>query len=132
MTALAKEYSVKLLISTVAYNRMVPPFRAKDNSYGLCKEIYQNREFEKAKVCLEDALDSDLQPHRATKTSNAIVREIANTGLAPLIDTDEAIVDAALDRIPGFDLFSDHCHLNNKGKTILIELFYEKINEILN
>ncbi len=129
---LAKGRNIKLLISTVAYNRMVPPFKAKDNSYGFCKKFYDCGYFQKAKTCLENTLDSDLEPHRASETSNAIIREIADNYLIPLVDVDAAIVNASENRIPGFDLFNDHCHLNNKGNAMLIDVFYEKIRKLLN
>lgn len=132
MIGLAKDHKIKLLISTVAYNRMVPPFARIDNSYELCRNNYEDGEPRQAKACFENALDSDLQPHRATEQSNAIIREISKTYSIPLIDVDAAIVNAAKDKIPGFDLFNDHCHLNSNGNLILIEAFYKKIKEVLN
>jgi hypothetical protein len=127
---IAHRHDVPMIIATVAYNRMSPPFkRPPDDTYDNCLTMFKNGLYPAAAGCLEKALDADLQPHRATKTSNDIVKEIAIAEGIPLADVDARIVSVAPNGIPGFELFNDHCHLNERGKEILQDVFYETIQK---
>ncbi len=123
MIDIARKNNKKIIVSTVAYNRMVPPFKPKDDSYEAC--FLNTSEYENE--CLSDALDSDLQPHRATKTSNQIVKKVAERYDVSLIDFDNIIINASQNNVVGHDLFADHSHLNPSGNRILQEEFYKAI-----
>ena len=82
----------------------------------MCQHKYP---FLEQKLCFEKELDNDLQPHRATEASNQIIKVLGLKNNVPMIDLDKEIVDHANNNIPGFDLFIDHCHLNNKGNQII-------------
>lgn len=131
---IAKDNRFPIIISTVAYNRMVPPFKAADNNaYNLCGVLYRNGDFKAAKACFDDVLDADLQPHRANKTTNNIVKELSKEYGISLADVDMKIVSIAKNGIPGNDLFEDHCHFNLFGNEILQEVLFEVIknNQLL-
>ncbi len=127
MILLAKQNSIPLIISTVAYNRMIPPFKPKNNLYDSCLEELNDSKFEDVLTCLSDALDLDLQPHRASKTSNEIVMQLAKQYNIPLADVDAKIISIAKNGIPGNDIFFDHCHLNDNGSEIMEDVFFETI-----
>jgi lysophospholipase L1-like esterase len=129
MLKIARSNNIGIVISTVAYNRMSPPFSPKDDSYALCLSLYKRGLFDKASPCFAEALDADLQPRRATETTNGIIREIASDYAIPLADIDRRIVAIAKNKIPGFDLLQDHCHLNSEGNKVLQEVFYETIKD---
>jgi len=133
MIKLAKNNNIDIIISTVAYNRMRYPFNTPDNSYELCEEFLTSKRFSEALDCLSKALDSDLQPHRASETSNKIIKKVSRRYKIPLADVDKEIVKVSKYNIPGFDLFDDHCHLNYKGNYVLQTVFYKTVidNELL-
>jgi hypothetical protein len=124
MISLAGKNHIKMAISTVAYNRVFSPFKDQTMNSKKGLELYGKGKYNEALVFLEAGLDGDLQPHRASRITNAIVRNISERTKTPLVDVDKAICLAAEHGIPGQDLFTDHCHLNEKGNIILQELFY--------
>nr|AQS32419.1 hypothetical protein [uncultured archaeon] len=129
MIKLAKEKNVDVIISTVAYNRMIPPFKPADSYYNFCDSLFKQKKFDEALVCFDQALDSDLQPHRASKTSNEIIKNISKTYKIPLADVDQKIVKSSKYNIPGLDLFYDTTHLNYDGNKILLDVFYGAITD---
>lgn len=129
MITLAKNKNIAMVISTVAYNRMQPPFKAPDRAYQLCEALYKQEKYDQALTCFDDALDADLQPHRASTTSNRIVREIAQIYNIPLAEVDAKIIRESKNHVPGWDLFYDHCHLGDKGNEFLQEVLFETIRK---
>lgn len=129
MAAIAAKNDILLIISTVAYNRMVPPRIAADSSYYECIKLYEDWKWEEALECFEQALEKSKQPFRATETTNAIIREIAAEENIPLVDLDSMIKDNAKNGIPGFGLFNDNCHLNERGNQLLLDAVYRKLKE---
>jgi lysophospholipase L1-like esterase len=123
----AKNNNIKIIISTVAYNRMIPPFKQKDDSYSSCSKLIKASKFKKALACLNKALDADLQPFRASETSNKIIKMLAKNYKVQLIDTDKKIVNMAANGIPGNTFFYDHCHLHPNNT--LQNIFYQAIKE---
>ena len=129
MVKLAKNNKIDMLISTVTYNRRQPPFKAADDSYAVCDALHNQMDYQKALACFNDSLDADLQPHRATKTSNTIVSDVAERFDVPLLDVDARIIEESQHHIPGFDLFYDHCHLGDEGNMMLQDVFFEGIRQ---
>jgi len=132
MLSLAKSAGVPVILGTVAYNRRMVPFsEAPGNPYHEGEKLLKEGRFVEAKALLERGLDEDLSPHRATETSNRIVRELAGRFGARLLDVDAEIVRLAPHGIPGPELFDDHCHLNHKwGNRVLQRLFASSILEL--
>lgn len=126
MATLAAETGVPLLFSTVAYNRLAPPFQPDGDGFNRCLyHLDRAREPEALRRCTEEAIEDGLHPIRATEATNAIVRRVAQRRGIPLVDVDARIVAASRDGIPDFDLFDDHCHLNERGNAILQDALFE-------
>lgn len=125
MIALANKENINFIVSTVAYNRLYPVFNKE--AYEKCKDYYEAQEFDKAKECFEHVVDISPAPHRATRTSNRIIKEIAENYEVPIVKVDDIIIKNAAHGIPGPDLFSDHCHLNDSGNKILQETLFAAI-----
>ena len=77
----------------------------RKDSYQDCITLLSEGKFSEAKECLETGLDNDLQPHRATRRTNQIVKDIAAFYQIPLADVDKEIVAKAKNQIPRIDLF---------------------------
>lgn len=127
MIDMARNRKVKIAVSIVAYNRMAAPAKSADSYYLNGMALYDRGDFSAAKPLLEAGIDADLEPHRASETTNAIIKKISVIRNVPLIDVDRDITSASKDGIPGFDLFSDHCHLNEAGRLLLLDAFHKAI-----
>jgi len=127
MIKMSKTRKIPIIISTVAYNRLIPPNNAISDNYKICSKYLREKNFTVLKTCLEKALDEDLQPHRATTTSNQIIRNLAKTYHLPLADIDAVIVNHSDKGIPGNNIFVDYCHLKPRGNYLLLEALFELI-----
>lgn len=121
---------------TVSANLEAPPVIYKSELYDLSKLppeplaahqkgmalLSQGRRSE-ARPYLIEAFSSSPRPMRATPKINEIIREVAAEHRIPLADVEQAVMDKSPDGIPGYDLFWDHCHLNERGQDILQEVF---------
>lgn len=132
MVALAKQRGVPVILGTVAYNRRLAPFSAGEgNEWKEGEQLFARGKFGEAKRAFELGLDHDESPHRASETTNRIVREVAAATGASLLDIDAEIVKLAPHGIPGPELFDDHCHLNRRpGNVMLQRLFAARILEL--
>lgn len=129
MIKLAKNHKVPLIISTLAYNRLIPPHKPPNDSYRQCGRFLQLNQFDELKKCLETALDEDMQPHRASETSNRIIKELAALYDVPLADVDKRIVEHSDKGIPGPNMFTDYCHLVPRGRYLLLKEVFRVIQE---
>lgn len=156
MIKMAKNDSIKLIISTVAYNQLgKPPFysltygnyedfkknispgkieewlnkETKDPfiEYAIGEFLYQQGKFSEARAHFEKAYVLDSQPHRANSITNNIVKDLARQYKIPLADVEAKVMENSKGGIPSPDLFSDHCHLNHKGREILLNEFFDVI-----
>jgi len=80
-----------------------------------------------ARPYLIEAFSSSPRPMRATPRINQIIREVAAEHRVPLADVERLVIDASPDGIPGYALFGDHCHLNDRGNDILQEAFAARL-----
>ncbi|MCB4792492.1 MAG: SGNH/GDSL hydrolase family protein [Elusimicrobia bacterium] len=131
MIFLARKKHIKMAISTVAYNRLNEPFKKKGADFEKGIELYNKGKYNEALNLLEVGLDADLRPHRASRTTNSIIKKISKNTKTPLVDVDSAVCLAAGHGIPGKDIFAknDHCHLNEKGNSILQEMIFQTIKD---
>ena len=156
MIRMAKNKSIKLILSTVAYDQLViPPFYSLSYGryenfkkadpykqiekwidkntedpfieYAIGEFFYQHKNFYEAKRHLERAFVLDAQPHRANKITNNIVRKLAKQYEIPLAEVEAKASENSVGGILSLDLFNDHCHLNQRGQKILLDEFYEVI-----
>lgn len=160
MIKMAKNNSIKMVISTVAYNQLgAPPFysltygnyedfkknvshdkleewlgkETKDPfvEYAIGEFLYQRKEFSEAEKHFEKAYILDSQPHRANSVTNSIVKSLARQYEISLADIEARVMENSEGGIPSPDLFSDHCHLNDKGREILLDEIFNAIDRTL-
>lgn len=136
MVSLAHNSNIPVILSTVAYNRRAEPWHVNNNSpylndFNKCNNLYAENKYNEAKICYESIISNDTFPVRSTNTQNEIVKEVAFITNTPLSDIDAKIVSSSPHQIPGYDLFNDHCHLNDKGNELLQETIAETIVKFL-
>lgn len=129
ITRTAEGRGVPMVLATVAYNRRAAPFKPSGNDFFACGNLRLAEEFERFRECVDDAIDAGLHPIRATKTTNAIVARVAERRGLPLVDVDGLVVSESRNGIPGFGLFEDHCHLNDRGNELLQNALADAVAE---
>jgi hypothetical protein len=68
--------------------------------------------------------------HQASDTENGIIRDLAKEYDVDLVDIEAAISKAEPHGVPGETLFSDLCHVNDKGRSILIREYEIEIRRL--
>lgn len=160
MMNMSEKKGVKVMISTVAYNQIdIAPFysQAYKGNYDRFKQefdckltkytkqdshdpfveyakgecLYSKGDLDNARICLERAFVLDAQPHRANAVINNIIKNLARRHRITLIDAEKTVLENSKGGVVSLDLLSDHCHLNSKGKEIILDEFYNKIAEYL-
>jgi tetratricopeptide (TPR) repeat protein len=84
-----------------------------------------------ARAVFERARDYDALRFRADTTLNSIIRKVAGTSRAQLIDAEKHFADASPDGIPGEELLWEHVHFNFDGNYQLAKLFADSVVEAL-
>jgi lysophospholipase L1-like esterase len=69
-----------------------------------------------------------VMSNRAPSAVNQIVREVAASEHALLLDSEKLIQESSY-LAPGFDWFDDHCHPNLWGQQVIAEAFYDLIRD---
>lgn len=160
IVTLARQRGVPVLLGTVAYNYMFPPTHVIEPGAEFDEVIdmlaetsandvaarfphdpiaeYAIGRFEvsrgnalQAREWIDRSFLHDARPHRADARINAIIRRVAERNDAPLVDVHAAIIAAAPNGVPGIELLSDNCHLNDAGNQILLASFAAAIAERL-
>jgi tetratricopeptide (TPR) repeat protein len=80
-----------------------------------------------AHAAFQRAMEEDVCPLRAFPEMNDIVREVAQSTGAPLVDFDAYVQGRAEDGIPGARQFLDHVHLNMDGYRELAMLLVDEL-----
>lgn len=100
---------------------------------------YFEKDYGEAKRLMLESLKNDCSPHRSTPRTNSIVRKVARGNGIPIVD----VVSLIEGRSPfgisygrtqnareeRWGLFFDHCHLNNIGRTMVMNLYADEIIE---
>ncbi len=74
------------------------------------------------------AKDLDWFPLRATSQYNDMIRRQARERDLVLLDAERIIQGAAVDGIPGWDMFFDACHLRPQGHRLIAQSLCEIIS----
>ena len=82
---------------------------------------------EDAKAAFRRALEEDVCPLRSFPEMNDVVREVAASTGAPLVDFAAHVESRAEDGIPGAEQFLDHVHLNLDGYRDLALLLVDEM-----
>jgi len=86
-------------------------------------------EYREARVAYLKAKDLDLLRFRAPEAMNEIIRELAGTYGAVLVETQRAFEQASPKQIIGGDLILEHLHPNAEGYFVLADAFYDALAE---
>jgi tetratricopeptide (TPR) repeat protein len=112
-----------------------PPFRsvsspARPPADRVFQEAQRARERgnrTEARRLFEQARDLDALRFRAPGEFNTIIRTVAGETGAHYVPIDEAFAAAAVDGIPGSELFWEHLHPNEKGYHLMGRVFFEAL-----
>ncbi|MAE68868.1 MAG: hypothetical protein CME06_00205 [Gemmatimonadetes bacterium] len=154
IVALTRAARVPLILGTLAYSYEHPPHRALtydayERAAELSARVLGERldadsgnafllyawgrhpraagDLAEARRFIDEAFLHDREPRRADPRINRIVREMAGRYELPVADVGSAVAATAAGRMPGNELFDEHCHLNTRGNEILIRTFAERI-----
>ena len=75
------------------------------------------------------AKDYDICPLRLTEQMDSIQRELAAKHGIPLVDARQAIEQASVDKIPGYEMYVDHVHPSIHGHQIIASAIVEKLSQ---
>jgi lysophospholipase L1-like esterase len=128
---LAREQGTDVILSTVAYNRRIPPLPPLGTTLppDAGAAAYARGDFAAARREWEARLDADPDPHRADNRINAIIRKVASDLGVPLLDTDKEIAVVSPHGIPAAPMMGDHCHLSIPGYRVFERLVAQQIEQ---
>lgn len=120
--------NIAVSLGTVATNLRHPYLSGPDGKKFLEVEaLIERGEPEKAIALSRDILKSAVGRHQASEIENSIIRELAKMYEVGLADVEGQITLYEPRHFPGEHLFSDHCHLNDRGNLILLQTFVSTI-----
>ncbi len=124
------ERDVPVIISTVASNFWKPQLHHSllDTTQEI-QGLYEAGKYE-AGMTLARATLVRTPRHQASDTENGIIRIVAEQHSLPLVDGEKLIMEAEPHGVPGETLLSDHCHLTNTGRDIVMRAFEQEIRRI--
>ncbi len=135
MHELASERGVPLLTTLPVSNLAdLPPLIGADHrlaedadaAFARGQALLQAGDAAAARAALEQARDTDLFPHRATRRLLDVLLEEARLP----VRVDLAFDAASTRGIPGFDLLADHCHPNLKGQRLMAITVADAIEDL--
>jgi hypothetical protein len=157
--AMARDAGVPLVWGTVSANlalapkiydsTMYPPAEVPQEPWREYKkgiDLLTQSRFDEARAAFQKSIDDSPRPFRATTEINEVLRATAAELSVPLADVERRVIERAPHGIPGIDcpkgpefdkyrkldgLFTDHCHLNQRGKRILLDAFAQVLVEEL-
>ncbi|MBN1900238.1 tetratricopeptide repeat protein [Candidatus Sumerlaeota bacterium] len=100
-----------------------------DLHYRLGNRLYQKGDVEKARDHFILARDMDCLRFRTDSGINRVIRDIASSGNAILVDAEKEIARSAQNHIPGDDLFYDHVHFNFSGNYRMARMLANAVEE---
>lgn len=86
-------------------------------------------QFEQAKAFFERARDFDLLRFRAPSASNEVIRKVAQTHGAHLVDVEARLNSQSEHGIVGRNFMLEHLHLNVQGYFLLADTFYQSLKQ---
>ena len=131
MVEMCRNADVPMIIGSVPSNYVRPELRSEDwERYQEVTRLFEagryQEGYEKGKALL-----CDVPRHQSSAEENRIIRKLAREYEIPLADVEAAVVEAEPHGVPGETLFSDSCHLNDRGMDILIGVYEREIAELL-
>ena len=131
MVSLCQAKGVPVIIGTVPSNLVKPELRAEDaERYQAVLELFEKGEYEKGAALGREILNTSIR-HQSSDQENQVIRSVAEEFGIPLADVEAAIIEAEPHHVPGETLFTDICHLNVRGRQILMETYEAEVLRIL-
>ncbi len=94
----------------------------------LGKCYYELGKFEKAKKAFIEAKEHDAWQVRALEEFNQIIKSLAQPQIW-VVDLTQVCSDLSPHKIPGKNLFYDHCHPKIEVQALIAKLILEKLNQ---
>jgi lysophospholipase L1-like esterase len=155
LIAECRKKKVPVIIGTVGYSYEFPPIAAfgydsyekqvapltpeevesgleknPDNPFFLFahgRHLVEAGQPERAKEVLDRSFVLSARPSRANRKINQILLDVATENQVTIADVRQALEDQSPHGMPGWNYFSDYCHLNDEGKLILFNVFAEAL-----
>ncbi|HPU96387.1 MAG TPA: SGNH/GDSL hydrolase family protein [Candidatus Hydrogenedentes bacterium] len=133
MIKMCRDAGVPVVIGTVPSNLYRPnlPGPEGERFEKEVRPLYEAGKWEEGLNLARRILMEASPRHQSSDHENRIIREVAKKWQVPLADVESAVIAREPHGVPGETLFSDHCHLNEKGNRILMETFLPKMIEAL-
>lgn len=126
---LCRDHNVPLLLSSVPSNLWEPRLEDEAASARI-RQLFDAGSFEEGMQCARDVLKSSAR-HQASDAENAIIRKVAEENDVPLADVEARVIASEPHYVPGETLFEDWCHLNGRGKMVMLETVKEQILKLV-
>ncbi len=125
-----RERKVPIIISTVVSNFWMPQLHPSlSETAQQIRGLYEAGKFEEGMALARETLVRSPR-HQASDTENGVIREVAQQFSLPLIEGEKLIMEAEPHGVPGETLLSDHCHLSDTGREIVLRAFEQEIRRI--
>jgi hypothetical protein len=119
---------VPIIIGTVPSNLWKPNLPGEAGvRYEEVLRLFEAGRYEEGMDVGRKLLRKATPRHQSSDVENTIIRQLAQEYNVPLVDVKEVIRQAEPHHVPGETLFSDHCHLNVEGNSLLRRAYQEKI-----
>ena len=130
IVAQCRDHGIPVIISTVASNFWKPQLhQSLLETTQQIQELYEAGKFKEGMALARETLVRSPR-HQASDTENGIIREVAQQFSLPLIEGERLIMEAEPHGVPGETLLSDHCHLTDTGREIVLRAFEQEIRRI--
>jgi lysophospholipase L1-like esterase len=128
---LCLDQGVRVVLGTVATNYYQPDFPPRNQAdREKLNAMYAAGQYEEGLAFARNLLKK-VSRHQASDVENGIIRKLAAKHNVPLADVEAAIIAAEPHGVPGETLFGDRCHVNEEGKTILLQVYEDIIVNLL-
>ena len=130
---LGREHSAAVILATVPSNLIKPSLPGPEGARYEREvlPLFAAGEWDKGAALGREILKNASPRHQSSDTENEIIRTLCRDLDVPLADVETAVIAAEPHKVPGEMLFSDHCHLNDKGNEILGRVFEQKVLELV-
>ena len=96
--------------------------------YFLGRCYFELRQYDKAKVEFQWALDEDICPLRILSPMQEIIRQVSYDFHVPLIDVEQRFQQQSPDGLPGRELMMDHVHPTVFGHQLIADLLFQELH----
>lgn len=125
--------NVPVYLSTIVSNLKnqapLSDFSAAKEAFERANDFLKTNQKDSAFHYFKKAKELDRIRFRAPDAINELIRSSLSGQSAKLVDAEKVINRAAIDGIPGNDLFTDHLHPNIKGNELIADAFLTALSK---